>query len=526
MMKKNNFSILIFFFLFCKFSSLFGDEGISTSKWLNRKMENKPVFTVLPEKPKKNSVISKVEESSLGNVNLNSIGLISAENTTFPASLWNRSDESILAKKITEIPELKLASTNKIFKRLLILDTEPPINAIGNKNMGSMFLISRVDRLIEMGAIDEAETILDYIKNPNYDLLTRKIDIASITGRLQGTCKKIRRHFKSSDILKFKIICLAREGDWNAAAILFSVGSTLKLFSSTEKKLLLNFLDPEINVKIEEEEMKENLSPINFYLLLSRGSIFNTKDLPPKYAYNLSLVGNNLMERIQSSEKLVKNFSMNSHHLFSLYRSAGQADESTKNVLINSVVNMDNAFKENKKRNQLRALKTAINVFYKNNLLPQFAKEYESILVNIKPTDNFSEFNDLIILLLSLNKQIPQDWLSYKSYNDNIKCILDIRNKNFSYSTPRIGHFCKIIKEVNFFYSHNSRKKFSIHENYEEVGIVILESLKLLYKETKTKHDDFKLSMELLKEVGQLRLANEISTELIVGIALEEIFRK
>ena len=79
--------------------------------------------------------------------------------------------------------------------------------------------------------------------------------------------------------------------------------------------------------------MKANLSPINFYLLLSRGSIFNTKDLPPKYAYNLSLVGNNLMERIQSSEKLVKNFSMNSHHLFSLYRSAGQADGSHRVIL-------------------------------------------------------------------------------------------------------------------------------------------------------------------------------------------------
>ena len=114
------------------------------------------------------------------------------------------------------------------------------------------------DTLMTLENIDEAETILDYIKNPNYDLLRRKIDLASITGRLQETCNKVRRHFNSSDILKFKIICLAREGDWNAAAILFSVGSTLKLFSSTEKKLLLNFLDPEINVKIAQEEIKKN----------------------------------------------------------------------------------------------------------------------------------------------------------------------------------------------------------------------------------------------------------------------------
>ncbi len=524
MMKKNNFSILISIILFCKFSAIYSDEGISTSKWPNSKTEDKPVFIFLPEKLNKSRVISKVQEISLGNANLNSIGIISAENTTFPANLWNRSDESVLAKKITEIPELKLASANKIFKRLLILDAEPPINTIGNKNMGSIFLISRVDRLIEMGAIDEAETILDYIKNPNYDLLRRKIDIASITGRLQETCKKIRRHFNSSDILKFKIICLAREGDWNAAAILLSVGSTLKLFSSTEKKLLLNFLDPEINIKIAEEEIKENLSPINFYLFLSRGSIFHSKDLSPKYAYTLSSSGNSLMERIQSSEKLVKNFSMNSHHLFSLYRSAGQTDESNKNVLVSSVVNLDKAFKGTDKRIQLRALKTAINVFYKNNLLSQFAKEYEPILLKIRPSNNFSEFNDLIVLLLSLNKQISNSWLKYKSQDDNVKCILDLHNKNFLYSKSRIGRFCKIIKNVNFVYNDDSRKKLSIYENYEEVGIVILESLKLLDKKTKINHDNFKLSMELLREVDQIRLANEISTELIVEIALKEIF--
>ena len=77
---------------------------------------------------------------------------------------------------------------------------------------------------------------------------------------------------------------------------------------------------------------------------------------------------------------------------------------------------------------------------------------------------------------------------------------------------------------MNFVYSDDSRKKLSIYENYEEVGIVILESLKLLDKKTKIKHDNFKLSMELLREVDQIRLANEISTELIVEIALKEIF--
>ena len=101
-MKNNNFSTLISFFILFKFSALFADEGISTSEWFNSKLLDKPVFTVLPEKPKKFSAITKVEESTLGRANLNSIGIISAENTTFPKNLWNRSDESQLAKKIRQ----------------------------------------------------------------------------------------------------------------------------------------------------------------------------------------------------------------------------------------------------------------------------------------------------------------------------------------------------------------------------------------------------------------------------------------
>ena len=76
--------------------------------------------------------------------------------------------------------------------------------------------------------------------------------------------------------------------------------------------------------------------------------------------------------------------------------------------------------------------------------------------------------------------------------------VTDLHNKNFLYSKSRNERFCKIIKNVNFVYNDVSRKKLPIHENYEEVGIVILESLKLLCNETKINHDDFKLSMELL----------------------------
>ena len=86
------------------------------------------------------------------------------------------------------MPRLSLASTNKIFKRLLLVDAKPPLNSIGTNNMGHSFLLSRIDQLINMGALDEAEEILNYIKNPPIDFMKRKIEVASLNGRLSKTC--------------------------------------------------------------------------------------------------------------------------------------------------------------------------------------------------------------------------------------------------------------------------------------------------------------------------------------------------
>ena len=90
----------------------------------------------------------------------------------------------MLSEKLKNMPTLSFASTNRIFKRLLLVDTSPPLNSIGIKNMGYSFLLSRIDQLINLGALDEAEELLNYIKEPSIEFMKRKIEVASLNGRL------------------------------------------------------------------------------------------------------------------------------------------------------------------------------------------------------------------------------------------------------------------------------------------------------------------------------------------------------
>ena len=70
----------------------------------------------------------KVEEKFLGELNVNGIGLIWVDSTKIPEDLWSNSNEKVLAEKLDNMPKLSLSSTNKIFKRLLVVDAKPPLN--------------------------------------------------------------------------------------------------------------------------------------------------------------------------------------------------------------------------------------------------------------------------------------------------------------------------------------------------------------------------------------------------------------
>ena len=158
-----------------------------------------------------NTILDKknVEENFLGEININGIGIISIERTKFPSDLWRNSSEKVLSEKLNSMPNLTLTSTNKIFKRLLLVDAKPPLNSIGVKNMGYLFLLSRIDQLINLGAIDEVEEILNYIKEPSVELMKRKIQVASLNGRLSKTCDLANKYPNFEGMLQFKIISVS-----------------------------------------------------------------------------------------------------------------------------------------------------------------------------------------------------------------------------------------------------------------------------------------------------------------------------
>ncbi len=372
---------LFFLVLVIIFSEAFSDE----SKHQSATKEYKGIGKTSLISKSSNSILDKknVEENFLGAVNVNGIGLISIERTKFPSDLWRNSSEKVLSEKLNSMPNLTLTSTNKIFKRLLLVDAKPPLNSIGVKNMGYLFLLSRIDQLINLGAIDEVEEILNYIKEPSVELMKRKIQVASLNGRLSKTCDLANKYPNFDGMLQFKIICLVRKNDWQAAALAFTVGSSLNQFDEKEKKLLLNYLDPDIEINRLYDIEINDLSPTGFYLLHGKKELIPPDILPNKYAYAFSLLDIPSKIRIKSMEQLASKYVVNANTLFSLYRTSLIEDKENSNDATIVVMQLEQAFNSDSEYRKLLALKQATKVFQKKKLLVHLSNEYVDELKNL-----------------------------------------------------------------------------------------------------------------------------------------------
>ena len=464
----------------------------------------------------------KVEETFLGEISLNGIGLLSTERAKFPGDLWSNSSEKVLSETLNKTPKHSLASTNKIFKRLLLVDAKPPLNSIGVKNMGYLFLLSRIDQLIKLGAIDEAEEILNYIEEPSIEIMKRKIEVASLNGRISNACRLANKYPNFKGMLQFKIICLVRKNDWQAAALSFMAGSSLKQFDEKEKQLLLNYLDPDIEPDYQGKFMIDELSPINFYLMNGKKELIPPEVMPNKYAYAFSqLHMSSPKMRIKFMEQLASNYVVNTNTLFNLYRLNVHEDkEKTSNASM-AVIELDQAFNNDSEQKKLLALKEALKIFYKKNLIAHLSNEYKNELRNLHHSNDKKLIN-LAIALLSLTDDINDELLMSKSTNADINCLINIKKKIFI-NYEEDTDLCLLVKKLNI---EVIKKTFPKNKNYDdqiEKGLILLESLNLLENGYLTEFEELKLSLSMLAKIGLVDLVNEISTELIALNAIKKM---
>ncbi|MEQ9693462.1 hypothetical protein [Shimia sp. SDUM112013] len=243
------------------------------------------------------------------------VGLLPSSVTGLPDTLWQSSSSERLADLIArQRPEL-MPAMQALLYTLLLAEANPPRDT----GQGDIFLLARIDKLMEMGALEQAAALVARAGPETPALFARWFDISLLMGQEAAACEALTAAPHLAPGYAARIFCTARAGDWSAAALTLDTANALHLLTEEEDALLLRFLDPEL---FEGEAMfftPRDLTPLTFRLYEAIGEPQPTTALSRAYA-NADLRSTaGWKPRLEAAERLARTGALPENRLIGIY---------------------------------------------------------------------------------------------------------------------------------------------------------------------------------------------------------------
>jgi hypothetical protein len=135
-------------------------QPLSAIDWLSQSVASSstgPIRPLVVEPPvARDARTPDITVTPLGTTEPAVIGVLPPEVTGLPRDLWAGSDLGTLASLIRAEPAETLPALQELLVTLMLAEAEAPLDAAGRE-----LLLLRVDKLLDMGAVEEARSLLD-----------------------------------------------------------------------------------------------------------------------------------------------------------------------------------------------------------------------------------------------------------------------------------------------------------------------------------------------------------------------------
>ena len=397
---------------------------LSAIDWLSDSLNDPPEFQIQPELPP--LVTPALQDISVQNglspVSPDAIGLLSPTVTGFSANLWGD-------MRATEIVDLLLAFPNEgtpeaksLFRRILLAQANPAPDDVQN----GLVLHARVERLLQIGALDAAEALITLTPTTNTSIFQLKFDIAILTDRTTKICETLKKSPAISDDLSTRVYCLARGGDWNAAAITLSLGAGIGAIEPAREEMLIRYLDP---VLFEDQPDPVAPDPLGVMDFVLREAVLLPRPhglMPLSYVYRDIGERAPLRAKLDASERLAIAGSLPNNLLFAAYREGKAASSGGVWGRVNAVQMLDAALRDGAPNGITAAVSAAYDAFAEVGLLSALAGEYARDLVALEYSSEYADVAHQILDLLHLGNVSSFDWGNAIVLDENRQLALAI----------------------------------------------------------------------------------------------------
>lgn len=257
-----------------------------------------------------------VAVSVLGAPSPDSVGLLPPETTGFPHDLWGLGKTAEVIAALGALRIDGLPALQGLLLTLLLAEAEAPADA----GPQPALLIARIDKLLEIGALDQAQALLEAagpITSP--DLFRRTFDVALLTGAEDRACETMRDIPSLAPTLTARVFCLARANDWNAAALTLQTAKALGNITPIEDALLSRFLDPDLFEGEDMPQPPKPVTPLIWRIYDALGEPLPTQTLPPAFAHAELTDRAGWKAQIEAAERLARVGAVTPNVLLGLY---------------------------------------------------------------------------------------------------------------------------------------------------------------------------------------------------------------
>jgi hypothetical protein len=284
------------------------DTPLSAIDWLSQSVETPPQEASAPSPPPppdEPAVATDIPRSGIAVTTLDrpspdGVGLLPPEVTGLPPTLWAGSDSATLVTLLRAGHGETLPAVRDLLVTLLLARADPPLPPDG-----SLFL-ARIDRLLDIGALEPAQALLEATDRSAPEVFRRWFDVSLLTGTEDAACAMIRTRPALASTYPARIFCLARNGDWQAAALTLSSARALDEITSEDEALLARFLDPELFEGAAPLPPPSRPSPLVFRLREAVGEALPTATLPRAFAHADLRPTAAWRNRIEAAERLAR----------------------------------------------------------------------------------------------------------------------------------------------------------------------------------------------------------------------------
>jgi hypothetical protein len=492
-------------------------EPRSAIQWLSDSLHALPAPARAPAAARPRAEAG-IEVTALAAPPVDGVGLLSPRVTGLPQNLWGstsalRARSLLLAVRATGVP-----SAQDLFRTLLLAGADPPPGT----GPGAPLLRTRIDRLMEMGALEEAYELLVLSGVSTPDFLLRGFDIALLTGQESRACEALLGRADVRPTASARIFCLARGNAWPEAVVALAVAREAGELSPADAELFARFLETEETPAGTRITLPERLTPLAYVMLTAIGAAgeaageagvpvaFRTLDLAPSATPRA---------RILAAEHLVASGGVSYPILFYAYRVPVPAASGGVWARAAAVQDLDVAIQAGDGAEIARSLPVADQLLGEVGLRTALAREYAPALAALPPDPRLERARMAALLLLGGETAAAHAWVD-ATLPARYRAALAVADPGFRPGEVRAGTIEDAVLAAFAAAPPDGEPwpELSALLAGGRVGEALLRALAILDARSGVDPGDLTVALRTLAAAGQVEAARRIAVETLLEV--------